>query len=67
MHYCCDATGAVEVWKLAEDERLLVNRFSKQEHDHVVTGISTTAGGAHAVSCGMDCRLVAVVVWMRRI
>ena len=49
------------MWELAEDERLLVNRFSKQEHDHVVTSISTTAGGAHAISGGMDCRLVVGV------
>ncbi|XP_012683252.1 methylosome protein 50 [Clupea harengus] len=53
-------SGAVELWELAEDERLLVNRFSKQEHDHVVTSISTTAGGAHAISGGMDC---SVRIW----
>lgn len=53
-------SGAVEMWELSDDERLLVNRFSKQEHDHVVTGISTTAGGTHAISSSMDC---SIKVW----
>ncbi|XP_076125273.1 methylosome protein WDR77 [Alosa pseudoharengus] len=53
-------SGAVELWELAEDERLLMSRFSKQEHDHVVTGISTTAARTHAVSSSMDC---SIKVW----
>lgn len=50
-------SGSVELWSLAEDERLLMNRFSHHEHDDVVTSISSTAGAQHAVSCGMDCRI----------
>ncbi|XP_036415949.1 methylosome protein 50 [Colossoma macropomum] len=50
-------SGAVELWELAEDERLLVNRFTRHEHDHVVTAISPTAGACHAVSSSMDCRI----------
>uniref|UniRef100_A0A8B9GXS9 Methylosome protein WDR77 n=1 Tax=Astyanax mexicanus TaxID=7994 RepID=A0A8B9GXS9_ASTMX len=47
-------SGAVELWELAEDERLLVNRFTRHEHDHVVTSVSPTADAGHAVSSGMD-------------
>ncbi|KAM6979994.1 methylosome protein WDR77 [Aplochiton taeniatus] len=53
-------SGAVELWELAEDERLLVNKFSKHEHDHVVTSVSPTAGASNVVSGSMDCR---VKVW----
>ncbi|XP_026054489.1 methylosome protein WDR77 [Carassius auratus] len=49
--------GSVELWELAEDERLLMNRFSRLEHDDVVTGVSVGAGGRHAVSCSVDCRI----------
>ncbi|CAM4662460.1 unnamed protein product [Leuciscus chuanchicus] len=49
--------GSVELWELAEDERLLVNRFSAHEHDDVVTGVSVCVGARHAVSCGADCRI----------
>ncbi|ROL43534.1 Methylosome protein 50 [Anabarilius grahami] len=49
--------GSVEFWELAEDERLLVNRFSAHEHDDAVTGVSVCAGARHAVSCGADCRI----------
>ncbi|XP_063050189.1 methylosome protein 50, partial [Engraulis encrasicolus] len=55
----CDS-GAVELWELTEDERLLSNRFSKQAHDAIVTSISTTAAKTHAVSSSMDC---SVKVW----
>ncbi|KAL2098159.1 hypothetical protein ACEWY4_007366 [Coilia grayii] len=53
-------SGAVELWELAEDERLLANRFSKQVHDHIVTSISTTAGRTHVLSSSMDC---SIKVW----
>uniref|UniRef100_A0A9J7WY67 Methylosome protein WDR77 n=4 Tax=Cyprinus carpio TaxID=7962 RepID=A0A9J7WY67_CYPCA len=49
--------GSVELWELAEDERLLMNRFTRLEHDDVVTGVSVSAGGHHAVSCSVDCRI----------
>lgn len=50
-------SGSVELWDLAEDERLLVNRFSRQEHGDVVTGVSACVGGRTAVSCSADCRI----------
>lgn len=56
MVMCVCAAGSVELWELAEDERLLVNRFSAHEHDDAVTGVSVCAGARHAVSCGADCR-----------
>lgn len=49
--------GALELWELAEDERLLVNRFTRQEHDHIVTSVSPVAGASSAVTGSMDCRL----------
>ncbi|KAL1251928.1 hypothetical protein QQF64_019724 [Cirrhinus molitorella] len=49
--------GSVELWELAEDERLLLNRFSRHEHDDVVTGVSVSANKRHAVSCSVDCRI----------
>lgn len=49
--------GSVELWELAEDERLLVSRFAGHEHDDAVTGVSVSAGARHAVSCGADCRI----------
>ncbi|XP_038866648.1 methylosome protein 50 [Salvelinus namaycush] len=49
-------SGAIELWELAEDESLLVNRFTKLEHDHIVTSVSP-AGSNHAVSGSMDCRI----------
>ncbi|CAB1331528.1 unnamed protein product [Coregonus sp. 'balchen'] len=49
-------SGAVELWELAEDDSLLVNRFTKLEHDHIVTSVSP-AGSNHAVSSSMDCRI----------
>ncbi|KAK3537041.1 hypothetical protein QTP86_033949 [Hemibagrus guttatus] len=53
-------SGAVELWDLAEDERLLVNRFSRHEHDDVVTTISPAADAQHLISGSMDCRCVKV-------
>ncbi|XP_066514962.1 methylosome protein 50 [Hoplias malabaricus] len=49
--------GAVELWELAEDERLLVNRFSRHEHDHSVTAVSPAVSGVVAVSSSVDCRI----------
>ena len=50
--------GAVELWELTEDESLLVNKFSKHEHDHIVTSVSSTSDGSHVVSGSMDCKCV---------
>uniref|UniRef100_A0AAZ3R3A7 Methylosome protein WDR77 n=1 Tax=Oncorhynchus tshawytscha TaxID=74940 RepID=A0AAZ3R3A7_ONCTS len=55
-------SGAIELWELAEDESLLVNRFTKLEHDHIVTSVSP-AGSNHAVSGSMDCRSVGESVY----
>ncbi|TRY65466.1 hypothetical protein DNTS_030059 [Danionella cerebrum] len=49
--------GAVELWELSEDERLLSNRFSRLEHDEAVTGISVCEGGSSFISGGADCRI----------
>ncbi|XP_073324667.1 methylosome protein WDR77 [Pagrus major] len=53
-------SGALELWELAEDERLLVNRFTKHDHDHIVTTVSPVTGASSAVTGSMDCR---VKVW----
>ncbi|XP_069009871.1 methylosome protein WDR77 [Embiotoca jacksoni] len=50
-------TGALELWELAEDERLLVNRFTKYDHDHIVTTVSPVTGETGAVTGSMDCRI----------
>uniref|UniRef100_A0A3Q4GDK2 Methylosome protein WDR77 n=1 Tax=Neolamprologus brichardi TaxID=32507 RepID=A0A3Q4GDK2_NEOBR len=50
-------SGALELWELAEDERLLVNRFTKHDHDHIVTTVSPVVGATAAVTGSMDCRL----------
>ncbi|MEQ2159385.1 hypothetical protein GOODEAATRI_022324 [Goodea atripinnis] len=52
--------GALELWELAEDERLLVNRFTKYEHDHIVTTVSPITGASSAVTGSMDCRLDSI-------
>lgn len=55
----CDGltvTGALELWELAEDERLLVNRFTRHEHDHIVTTVSPVAAANSAITGSMDCR-----------
>ncbi|MED6262007.1 Methylosome protein 50 [Ataeniobius toweri] len=54
-------SGALELWELAEDERLLVNRFTKYEHDHIVTTVSPITGASSAVTGSMDCR--CKVLW----
>lgn len=53
-----DCVGALELWELAEDERLLVNRFTKEGHDHIVTTVSPIIGASSAVTGSMDCKLV---------
>ncbi|KAM4612546.1 methylosome protein WDR77 [Polymixia lowei] len=50
-------SGALELWELAEDERLLANRFTKHEHDHIVTSVSPVVGASSAVTGSMDCRI----------
>ncbi|KAM6928386.1 methylosome protein WDR77 [Xenentodon cancila] len=50
-------SGALELWELAEDERLLMNRFTKHDHDHIVTTVSPVTGGSGAVTGSMDCRI----------
>ncbi|XP_068451241.1 methylosome protein WDR77 isoform X2 [Clinocottus analis] len=50
-------SGALELWELAEDERLLVNRFTKHEHDHIVTTVSPVTGANSVVTGSMDCRI----------
>lgn len=59
--WCLGVVGAIELWELAEDESLLVNRFTKLEHDHIVTSVSP-AGSNHAVSGSMDCRSVGGIL-----
>ena len=55
--YLCDRfAGALELWELSEDEHLLVNRFSKHDHDNIITSVSPTAGASTAVTGSMDCR-----------
>lgn len=50
-------SGALELWELAEDERLLVNSFTRQEHDDIVTTVSPVTGGSGAVTGSVDCRI----------
>ncbi|XP_034022490.1 methylosome protein 50 [Thalassophryne amazonica] len=50
-------SGALEYWELAEDEHLLVNRFTKHEHDNIVTTASPVCGGSSAVTGSVDCRI----------
>ncbi|XP_028261409.1 methylosome protein WDR77 [Parambassis ranga] len=50
-------SGALEFWELTEDEHLLVNRFTKHDHDHIVTTVSPIAGANSAVTGSMDCRI----------
>ncbi|XP_008287647.1 methylosome protein WDR77 [Stegastes partitus] len=50
-------SGALELWELAEDERLLVNRFTKHDHDHIVTTVSPVFGANSAITGSMDCKI----------
>lgn len=49
--------GALELWEMAENEHLLVNRFTRYEHDDVVTAVSPVVGGTDVVTGSTDCRL----------
>lgn len=53
-------SGALELWELTEDERLLVNKWTKYEHDNIVTCVSPMSGASGAVTGSMDC---SVKVW----
>ncbi|XP_018606578.1 methylosome protein WDR77 [Scleropages formosus] len=53
-------SGAVELWELTEDCELIVNKFSRHEHDDIVSSISPMAGGRLAVSGSFDC---CIKVW----
>ncbi|KAM9321342.1 methylosome protein WDR77 [Gastrophryne carolinensis] len=53
-------SGGVELWELLDNESLLVNTFSKYEHDDIVTSISVFTGGSQAVSGSKD---FSVNIW----
>ncbi|XP_069798351.1 methylosome protein WDR77-like isoform X2 [Narcine bancroftii] len=53
-------SGTVELWEVDESEGLVVNKFSKCEHDDVVTKVSVLSGETQAVSSSLDC---SVKVW----
>lgn len=54
--------GALELWELAENEHLLVNRFTKHDHDNIVTTVSPVIGSSGAVTGSMDCRWGFVIL-----
>uniref|UniRef100_A0A8C5LW25 Methylosome protein WDR77 n=1 Tax=Leptobrachium leishanense TaxID=445787 RepID=A0A8C5LW25_9ANUR len=53
-------TGAVELWEILENESLLVNKFTKYEHDDIVTTLSVFTDGTQAVSGSKD---LSVKIW----
>ncbi|NP_001120009.1 methylosome protein 50 [Xenopus tropicalis] len=53
-------SGAVELWEILEKESLLVNKFTKYEHDDIVKSLSVFSDGTQAVSGGKD---FSVKVW----
>ncbi|XP_029430085.1 methylosome protein 50 [Rhinatrema bivittatum] len=53
-------SGAVELWEMAENESLIVNKFCKYEHDDIVTTVSVLALDTQAVSGSKD---FCVKVW----
>ncbi|XP_030076905.1 methylosome protein WDR77 [Microcaecilia unicolor] len=53
-------SGAVELWEMAENETLIVNKFCKYEHDDIVTTVSVLALDTQAVSGSKD---LCVKVW----
>uniref|UniRef100_A0AAV2M7I8 Methylosome protein WDR77 n=1 Tax=Knipowitschia caucasica TaxID=637954 RepID=A0AAV2M7I8_KNICA len=53
-------SGALELWELTDNESLLVNRWTKYEHDDIVTSVSPMCAASGAVTGSMDCR---VKVW----
>uniref|UniRef100_A0A8D0GK05 Methylosome protein WDR77 n=1 Tax=Sphenodon punctatus TaxID=8508 RepID=A0A8D0GK05_SPHPU len=52
-------SGAVELWELDENEKLIVNKFCKYEHDDIVTTVSVFSG-TQVVSGSKD---FSVKVW----
>ncbi|PIO30699.1 hypothetical protein AB205_0188550, partial [Aquarana catesbeiana] len=48
--------GAVELWELLDNESLLVNKFTKYEHDDIVTSLSVFTDGSQAISGSKDFR-----------
>uniref|UniRef100_A0A3P8UKN2 Methylosome protein WDR77 n=1 Tax=Cynoglossus semilaevis TaxID=244447 RepID=A0A3P8UKN2_CYNSE len=50
-------SGALELWELSDKEGLLLNRFTKHEHNDIVTSVSPVTGGSNAVTGSMDCRI----------
>ncbi|KAG8450901.1 hypothetical protein GDO86_003245 [Hymenochirus boettgeri] len=53
-------SGAVELWEILEKESLLVHKFTKYEHDDIVTSLSVFTDGVQAVSGSKD---YSVKVW----
>ncbi|KAM8977185.1 methylosome protein WDR77 [Pelodytes ibericus] len=53
-------SGAVELWEILENESLLVNKFTKYEHDDMVTTLSVFTDGTQAISGSKD---FSVKVW----
>ncbi|XP_071993800.1 methylosome protein WDR77 [Engystomops pustulosus] len=53
-------SGAVELWELLDNESLLVNKFTKYEHDDIVTSVSVFPAGTLAVSGSKD---FSVQIW----
>ncbi|XP_063811425.1 methylosome protein WDR77 [Pseudophryne corroboree] len=53
-------SGAVELWELLDNDSLLVHKFTKYEHDDIVTSLSVFTGGNQAVSGSND---FSVKVW----
>ncbi|XP_069800682.1 methylosome protein WDR77 [Dendropsophus ebraccatus] len=53
-------SGAVELWELLDNESLFVNKFTKYEHDDIVTTLGVFTGGTLAVSGSKD---FSVQIW----
>ncbi|XP_053562613.1 methylosome protein 50 [Bombina bombina] len=53
-------SGAVELWEMIEKEYLIVNKFSKYDHDDIVTTLSVFTGGTQAISGSRD---FSVKIW----
>ncbi|KAK7916699.1 hypothetical protein WMY93_012460 [Mugilogobius chulae] len=50
-------SGALELWELTENESLLVNKWTKYEHDNIVTSVSPMCVAGGAVTGSMDFRI----------
>ncbi|KAM4701452.1 methylosome protein WDR77 [Discoglossus pictus] len=53
-------SGAVELWEILDNEYLLVNKFTKYEHDDMVTSLSVFSNGTQAISGSRD---FSVKIW----